>query len=72
MKNNIGSAERIIRTLIGLGLLGAGYFGDLPFWGVITVFVIGAVLIITGTVRFCPIWSVFGVNTSETERSSKD
>jgi len=63
MKSNIGSVEKVIRLIIGAGLVVAGYFGGLPMWGAVTCYGIAAIAIITGMINFCPLWAVLGINT---------
>ena len=67
MHTNVGSLDRLVRIVFGLALL------VLPFIPGITVFtsplafwaalVIGLVLVVTAVVRFCPLYSLFGLTT---------
>ena len=57
MKPNVGSIDRIVRILVGLALLGAGYYFK-SWWGLI-----GLGPILTGTIRFCPAYLPFGLST---------
>ena len=36
---------------------------DLPTWGTATLSVVGIVALLTGTVGYCPAWTLFGINT---------
>ena len=57
MKMNIGSTERLLRIIAGVVIIGLGmYYGS--WWGVI-----GLVPLFTGLSRFCPLYSMFGMNT---------
>lgn len=63
MKINIGTPERIIRLILGVALLLLPLvvvLGNLWTW--ISV-IVGLVLIVTGALRFCPAWSIFGIST---------
>lgn len=60
MKINVGSTDRIIRLVVGLALLGAGYYFK-SWWGLV-----GLGPILTGTIRFCPAYLPFGLNTCAT------
>ena len=71
MKPNIGNLERAIRISLGVVLLVAGYFGGLPEWGAVVSYILGAVAIVTGTIRFCPIWRVLGISTIESGTTKK-
>jgi hypothetical protein len=57
MKTNVGSLDRIIRLLIGLALLGAGYYFK-SWWGLI-----GVMPLLTAVFRFCPAYLPFGLST---------
>ena len=57
MKTNVGGIDRILRVIIGLGLLGAGYYFK-SWWGLV-----GLVPILTGVIRFCPAYLPFGLST---------
>jgi hypothetical protein len=58
MKINVGSADRIIRIVAGLSLIGAALTGFIGVWGWI-----GVVPLLTGTFRFCPAYLPFGLST---------
>ena len=64
MEANVGGVERTIRVLIGLVLIALGLFHVLTGTGAIIAYVVGAIALITGLVRFCPAWKLFGINTS--------
>lgn len=58
MEINVGSADRVIRIVAGVGLIGATLAGFIGAWGWI-----GIVPILTGTFRFCPAYLPFGFST---------
>ena len=67
MPVNVGSADRITRIIVGLALIlvplvsGLALFANpLPYWGSV---IVGAVLIITALVRFCPLYTILGLST---------
>jgi len=55
---NEGSADRVIRVVIGLGLLSIVFVGPQTPWGWI-----GVVPLLTGIVGFCPLYRIVGINT---------
>ena len=58
MKANVGGIDRILRILVGLGLVAwAGAFGG-PVWAWV-----GLVPLATGAVGFCPVYPLLGMNT---------
>lgn len=66
MKANVGSIDRVLRVIVGLAILGAGYY--FKNW----LGLIGLVPILTGIVRFCPAYVPFGLSTCEVKKASKD
>lgn len=62
---NVGSADKTIRFIIGLGLLSSLFVmhGNLKYLGLI-----GLVPILTATVSFCPLYSLFGIKTCKIEK----
>ena len=63
MKFNVGSTDRILRIVVGLALIGATLAGMLPVWGWI-----GVVPLLTGIFKFCPAYTLFGMNTCAMEK----
>ena len=57
MAHPFGGRDRVA----GVGFPACGY-RDLA----IVAYVVGAIALITGVVRFCPAWSMFGINTCST------
>lgn len=67
MRINVGTPDRIARIVIGAVLVllpllsGLALFATpLWFWASI---VVGAVLIVTAIVRFCPLYAILGLST---------
>ena len=58
MKANIGSVDRVLRTVVGVTLLGLVATGTIGWWGWI-----GAVPLLTGLFGTCPLYSMLGINT---------
>jgi hypothetical protein len=67
MKLNVGSIDRGIRIALGIVLLALAFFGNLGVWGYVAG-VAGAVALITGLVRWCPAWALFGVDTTSAKK----
>lgn len=68
MKCNVGGAERVARILIGLALITFAYL-SLAGTGAVVAYVVGAILLVTGLVRFCPITTMLGINTCKESRT---
>ncbi len=65
MKTNVGTLDRIVRVLIGLGL-GSLFFlleGPVRFVGVI-----GLVPLLTAAIGSCPLYAVLGLSTCPLEK----
>jgi hypothetical protein len=61
MKANVGGFDRVLRTLVGLSLLGAGlYFKS--WWGLV-----GLVPLFTAIFRFCPAYLPIKLSTCPTK-----
>ena len=57
MKRNMGAADRGIRAVLGLAIIGAGlYFKS--WWGAI-----GLVPLLTAAISWCPAYLPFGLST---------
>lgn len=60
MKINVGKADQIVRILLGLILISLFFVleGGLRYIGLV-----GIVLILTASIKFCPLYTLFGVST---------
>jgi uncharacterized membrane protein YfcA len=58
MKLNVGGIDRILRIVVGLALIGATLAGMIGIWGWI-----GVVPLLTGVFKFCPAYTLLGMNT---------
>jgi len=67
MKANLGSADRMIRFILGVGLIAAGFLAGLASpWNFIAMG-IGAILAVTALVKFCPAYAMIGASTCTRE-----
>lgn len=70
MKRNMGSLDKIIRVVI------AAVIATLFLTNVITgtigiiLLVLAGIFVLTSLVSFCPIYAIFGMNTSQTKRNA--
>lgn len=58
MHANVGGIDRVLRIVVGLALISLVFVGPQSLWGLV-----GIVPILTGLVRFCPVYPLFGINT---------
>ena len=63
MKKNMGSADKIIRILIALVIGFLYYKGIVTGTAGIILLVLAVVFVITSFVSFCPLYTLFGINT---------
>lgn len=63
MKTNVGTTDRALRILVGLGMIGATLLGAIGAWGWL-----GLIPLATGIVRVCPAYLPFGLSTCRSKR----
>ena len=67
MKANVGTIDRAARLVVGLVLLSCGLFANFASpWNYVAMGV-GAVMILTAAFRFCPAYTVIGLDTGAKE-----
>jgi hypothetical protein len=62
---NEGERDRAVRMLAGIALSDAGWTLALNALGV-ALFAIGAIVLATGSVGWCPAYTLFGISTAKT------
>lgn len=63
MKKNMGNTDRIVRVIIAI-LIAALYFtGTLTGTLGTVLLVLAGVFVATSVVSFCPLYTIFGLNT---------
>ena len=55
---NVGTADKIVRIIIGLGLISLVFVGPKTPWGWI-----GIIPLATALIGWCPLYRVLGINT---------
>ena len=58
MKQNVGSIDRAIRAIVGIGLISLVFIGPQTVWGWI-----GVIPLATAIIGWCPPYSLLGINT---------
>jgi hypothetical protein len=58
MKSNVGTIDRTLRIIVGLGLIGYGVATH--SW----IGALGVIPLLTGFLRFCPVYCPLGLNTT--------
>lgn len=64
MKTNMGSADRVIRGILGIGILAAGYYFKSWFG------LVGLIPLATAIVGWCPGYVPFGLSTCRPSSST--
>ncbi|MBL7996915.1 DUF2892 domain-containing protein [bacterium] len=63
MKCNVGNADRMFRIIGGMVIIALGLIFQ-SWWGVI-----GLLPILTGTLRWCPLYLPFKISTDKTNQA---
>ena len=63
MNKNVGSADKVVRIILGAAIIGAGVSFK-SWWGAI-----GALPILTAFIGWCPAYSLLGVQTTSKSKS---
>lgn len=58
MQQNVGQLDKIVRIVVGAGLIGLTLLGTIGAWGWI-----GVLPLATGALGTCPGYSLLGINT---------
>jgi hypothetical protein len=58
MNANVGTVDRVLRVVVGLGLLSLVFVGPQTPWGWL-----GLVPLVTALVGYCPAYSLLGMRT---------
>lgn len=66
-KSNVGSVDRVIRIVIGLGILSLFFLYPDASWRYYTLF--GAIPLLTGVMGTCPLYSLVGLSTCPLDRA---
>lgn len=64
VKKNVGSVDKIVRIILGLVLLSLFFFLD---GGIKYIGLLGIILLLTAFISFCPIYTIFRINTHSKE-----
>jgi Protein of unknown function (DUF2892) len=61
MKTNVGKTDKSIRIVLGIIIAAAGVYYQ-SLWGLVAI-----VPLVTAFTGFCPLYSLFGINTCKTK-----
>jgi hypothetical protein len=63
MEKNLGTADRLIRVLVAIAIIGLYYTGFLSGGVAIALLVLSAVFILTSFVSSCPLYHLLGIRS---------
>jgi uncharacterized membrane protein len=66
MKQNMGNADRLIRTIIAVMIGVLYYYSAITGVLAIVLLVVAAIFIVTSFFAYCPLYSLFGIKTCRT------
>lgn len=72
MTMNVGNIDRALRLIIGIAALALVFTGPIAEaggwgWQRIALVGVGAIMILTSTIKFCPLYRIFGLRTCACE-----
>ena len=62
MKVNMGKPDKVIRLILGAGIIAAGVYFQ-SWWGAI-----GVIPIVTAFINWCPLYFPFGISTCKVKQ----
>lgn len=65
MKTNESNLDRVIRVVVGIIFLGLYFTGTVTGTLGIILIVLGAVLLLTGAIGFCPLYKLLKIDTKK-------
>lgn len=67
MKTNEGTVDRVLRIIVGIALIAIGVWVVGSQAWIWTLTIVGIVLLVTGIIGWCGIYTLFGVSTKKKE-----
>jgi heme/copper-type cytochrome/quinol oxidase subunit 4 len=67
MKKNIGKSDKMIRVILALILAALDFFEIVKGGFSWVLSVIAIVLLVTAFINFCPVYTLFGMNTCKND-----
>lgn len=67
MKKNMGSIDKTVRFLIAVVLISLYFLGIVEGGIGIVALVVAVIFTLTSVISFCPLYTLFGINTCKTK-----
>ncbi len=68
MKKNMGGTDRVIRITVALVVAALYYFKVIDGTLAYVLLALSAIFVLTSFISFCPLYSLFGLNTCKVKR----
>jgi hypothetical protein len=69
MKKNMGNVDRLVRVILAL-VFAALYFTNTVSGTLgLVLLVLGGIFLATSVISFCPLYTIFGINTCSADKS---
>jgi len=65
MKKNMGTIDRVIRTLLAVTVIILYLTGNITGLAAIILGIFALIFLVTSAVGFCPLYTLFGISTIE-------
>jgi Protein of unknown function (DUF2892) len=64
MRLNEGTVDRVLRVVVGAGVLSLAFIGPQTPWGYL-----GVIPLLTGLVGYCPAYALLGISTCPVKKA---
>lgn len=68
MKKNMGNVDRLVRLFLAVVFVSLNVSGVVSGAFGIVLYILAAIFVLTSVVSFCPIYTLFGLNTCPAEQ----
>ena len=68
MKKNMGSTDRVIRTIVAIIFAALYFTNTIDGTGGLVLLVLAAIFLITSFISFCPLYLPFGISSCKTTK----
>ena len=68
MKKNMGTSDKAVRIIIAVAIAVLYYTNVISGTLAIILMAVGIIFLLTSLLNFCPLYTVFGINTCKTPK----
>lgn len=66
MKCNVGKTDQAFRVIVAIVIAAIAYYTKINW-----LYLVAIIPLITGLINFCPLYTIFGMNTCESKKVAK-